>query len=161
MLISLFCAHVEAKQSLTSSEEDVYVTFTSSDNSNLKQGIYRYTRMTSYFNRPAIYFKFVNKDTGVNECLVFYDYKQSIVEKLTFYADKYMMSTTRIPISALDEVEIVDLDTLLPTWTREEAYHYFWSLSDKKVWVIDKSNLGRNPENPLVLQTMPSVFHQY
>ncbi len=161
ILISLLCAHGQAKKSLTSSYEDVYVTFTSSNDPTLNQGIYRYTRMTSYFNRPAIYFKFVNKETGVNECLVFYDYKKSIVQELTFYADRYMMSTTRIPTSALDEVEVIDLDILLPTWTREEAYHYFWSLNDKRVWVIDKSNLGRNPKNPLVLQTMPGVFHQY
>lgn len=161
MFISLYCAHLQAGGSLTSSEEDVYVTFTSSEDSSLKQGIYRYTRMTDYFNRPAIYYHFVNKDTGVNECLVFYDYKYSVVKELTFYVDKFMMSTTRIPTSSLDQVEVIDLDKLLPTWTQEEAYHYFCSLNDKKVWVIDKSHLGGQPENPMVIQTMPGVFYQY
>lgn len=163
-LITLFCLFVvpvSARNSQASPEKDVYVTFTSSDHPEQEHGIYRYTRMAKYFNRPAIYFNFVNKDTGVNECLVFYDYKKEVVEDLTFYADKYMMSTTHIPVSALDKVEIIDLDKLLPTWTREQAYHYFWSLQHKRVWVIDKSHLGTDPSNPLVTQTMPGVFHEF
>ncbi len=161
LCIALFLGPVQVKSSVASSEKDVYVTFTSSTDSALKQGIYRYTRMTSYFNRPAIYFHFVNKDTGVNECLVFYDYKQNVVNSLTFNPEKYMMSTTHIPVSSLEKVKIINLDALLSTWTREEAYQYFWSLNDKTVWVIDKSNVGEDPSNPLVIQTMPGVFYKY